>query len=701
MKKISSIMFLLALLASSCSEDELVKNQPSSIDTLKFTASFEGNDSRTYIEEGNLLRWTAGDQITLFVANTLNRQYQFDGKTGANSGTFSIVNNPFGTGNDLNCHYAVYPYASDIEITEKGVITATLPAKQNYAENSFGSGHNTMVAVTQHVDDTFLKFKNVGGYLKLQLYGDDVTVKSITLTGNNNEKLAGKATITASYSGSPAVNMTGDATEKIVLDCGEGVKIGTTEETATAFWLVVPPVTFENGFTITVTDSDEKYFIKSTSTELSIDRNIIQPLTASEVNREDFVYDALSLPDGQTFNSIVSKFLEANSNLTKIKFIANSHTTSESVLVTDEDGTKGYIVENGDYLEIHSSAKEFLADNDCSRMFEGLSNLISIELSNLNTLNVTSMAAMFRNCSSLTSLDLSNFNTSNVTSMTSMFQDCSGLTSLDVSSFNTSNVKYMGSMFQNCSGLTTLDVSNFNTLNVRRMIRLFDGCSALTSLDVSKFNTSNVTDMSSMFYACSGLTTLDVSNFNTSNVTNMYAMFFGCSLLTSLDLSSFNTEKVTDMTEMFRNCLSLKSLDIRSFETSKTSSMYGMFYSCNNLISLDVSNFDTSNVTSMGRMFNGCSGLTSLDVSGFDTSNVTDMSWMFSGCTSLTSLDLNSFSFKNDVVVSYMFEYIGSNASNKPIPIKVTETGYAYLNSKDTYIYDGYAKLVQPSGEDW
>lgn len=76
MKKILSIMFLLALLASSCSEDELVKNQPSSFDTLKFTASFEGNDSRTYIEEGNLLRWTAGDQITLFVANTLNRQYQ-------------------------------------------------------------------------------------------------------------------------------------------------------------------------------------------------------------------------------------------------------------------------------------------------------------------------------------------------------------------------------------------------------------------------------------------------------------------------------------------------------------------------------------------------------------------------------------------------------------------------------------------------
>ena len=67
MKNILSIMFLFALLASSCSEDELVRNQSSN--SLKFTASFEENESRTYMGEGNLLRWTAGDQISLFVAN--------------------------------------------------------------------------------------------------------------------------------------------------------------------------------------------------------------------------------------------------------------------------------------------------------------------------------------------------------------------------------------------------------------------------------------------------------------------------------------------------------------------------------------------------------------------------------------------------------------------------------------------------------
>ena len=60
------------------------------------------------------------------------------------------ISNSFGTGNDLNRHYALYPYSSDITITEKGVITATLPAGQSYAENSFGLGANTMVAVTEN-----------------------------------------------------------------------------------------------------------------------------------------------------------------------------------------------------------------------------------------------------------------------------------------------------------------------------------------------------------------------------------------------------------------------------------------------------------------------------------------------------------------------------------------------------------------------
>ena len=45
---------------------------------------------------------------------------------------------------------------------------------------------------------------------------------------------------------------------------------------------------------------------------------------------------------------------------------------------------------------------------------------------------------MFNGCSSLPSLDVTNFDTSNVTTMASMFMSCSSLPSLDVTNFDTS-----------------------------------------------------------------------------------------------------------------------------------------------------------------------------------------------------------------------------------------------------------------------
>ncbi|MBQ8520421.1 MAG: hypothetical protein IJ456_03380, partial [Bacteroides sp.] len=228
MKNVVSFIFLLALLVSGCSQEEMSKHGTSSTSEGRvFTTSFEQNDSRTYVEDGHLSRWTEGDRISLFDASTLNCQYLFAGDTGDSGGTFFMLSKPEGTGTALSTNYGVYPYSENVKMTEDGVISVTLPSEQHYAENSYGLGDNIMVAVTENADDTFLKFKNVGGCFKLQLYGDNVTVKSITLKGNNGEKIAGKATITATYDKAPAVTMVEEAITSITLDCGKtGVKIG-------------------------------------------------------------------------------------------------------------------------------------------------------------------------------------------------------------------------------------------------------------------------------------------------------------------------------------------------------------------------------------------------------------------------------------------------------------------------------------------
>ena len=151
------------------------------------TAGFEDADTRTYVENNKFLRWHEGDLLTAFYGNTLNRQYRFNGATGANSGTFSHV--PSGeleTGNMFDRIYAIYPYDAGATITDDGIISYSVPAVQNYAEASFGKNANTMVAVTENIEDTFLGFKNLCGFLKIKLYGEGV-VMSLELKGNGGE----------------------------------------------------------------------------------------------------------------------------------------------------------------------------------------------------------------------------------------------------------------------------------------------------------------------------------------------------------------------------------------------------------------------------------------------------------------------------------------------------------------------------------
>ena len=284
MRKFSFLTLFATLLIVGCTEVTIEQSNPlTEINSLPdLTASFaDEGETRTFVEDSKYLRWHESDLITAFFGNTLNRQYKFKGKTGDNSGTFSLVpSGELGTGNDLSSIYAVYPYDENTTITDNGVISLTLPATQTYAENSFGKGANTMVAVTESVEDTFLSFKNACGYLKLKLYGDDVTIACIEVKGNNEEKIAGSATATMEFGGVPTIAMNDEATTSVTLDCGEGEAIGATADMATEFWIVLPETTFEGGITITATNTDGAVFSKSTTNTVVITRNDIQPMVA-------------------------------------------------------------------------------------------------------------------------------------------------------------------------------------------------------------------------------------------------------------------------------------------------------------------------------------------------------------------------------------------------------------------------------------
>ena len=378
------------------------------------------------------------------------------------------------------------------------------------------------------------------------------------------------------------------------------------------------------------------------------------------------------LMTGGNFNKAIKGTSSYTTSDTKIKSIIFGNTSdylSNSIvagienvtpIVVDVDNLgliNAYKVGNDTdgYAVYVLSDNTIYANEDSSYMFYNCKGLTSLDVTKLNTANVTSMSNMFYYCSGLTSLDVTKLNTANVTDMNHMFYNCSGLTSLDVTKFDTAKVINMSYMFYNCSGLTSLDVSKFDTAKVTLMDYMFGDCSGLTSLDVTKFDTAKVTNMEYMFYNCSGLTSLDVSKFDTANVKIIRYMFCNCSGLTSLDVSKFDTAKVTLMGSMFHDCSGLTSLDVSKFDTANVTDMSRMFFYCSGLTSLDVSKFNTSKVTYMSFMFDGCSGLTSLDVSKFDTANVTDMDSMFYNCSGLTSLDVSKFDTANVKNMSSMF----------------------------------------------
>ena len=102
-------------------------------------------------------------------------------------------------------------------------------------------------------------------------------------------------------------------------------------------------------------------------------------------------------------------------------------------------------------------------------------------------------------------------------SMVWYFADFNKMTSIDLSSLDTSEVTNMGYMFIRCSSLTSLDVSNFDTSKVTAMYAMFEDCSSLTSLDVSNFDISKVTAIYGMFCECPAWDTVDQTKFVGAN----------------------------------------------------------------------------------------------------------------------------------------------------------------------------------------
>ena len=282
---------------------------------------------------------------------------------------------------------------------------------------------------------------------------------------------------------------------------------------------------------------------------------------------------------------------------------------------------------------------------DCSNLFYYFTNCTSMDLSNVNTDNLTSIRFMFWGCSSLTTLDLSSWNTAAVTAMTSAFRVCEGLTSLNLTGWNTASVTTMEKMFYECHNLATIE-------------------------GISEWVTESVTNMKEMFYQCYRLTSLDLSGWNTANVTNMSALFYGCLSLQSLNLSGWNTANVTGMGTMFDGCTNLATIYVgEGWSTSHVYSSDDMFYGCTSLVGGMSTTYDASH--------------TDNEYARIDKGPNSDQPGYFTGSGPVESIIVNSNNIEINVGATYtiIFTVLPTYATNKDVTFTSSDETVATVDA--------------------
>lgn len=261
--------------------------QPDVEDDAVLTIGFEGDDTRVQLNAERKAVWTKGDCLSVFNGCTANHKWQYQGETGETIGDFKSVQ-ASGAGIVTDKIVAVYPYNKDFSLdADTYNVKAFLPAVQTYLKDSYGLDGTIMISQSEYKQ---FSLKNVCGWLKMQLSGKGEQVSSITVRGNNGEQVAGELYIDSSDATSVLVSDDGDGVRltEVALDCPEGVSLGSE---VASFYIALPPQTFEKGLTVEVNCTDGMRYCKYTQKSVTIERNVIQPLSVIEPEEDMAVMD--------------------------------------------------------------------------------------------------------------------------------------------------------------------------------------------------------------------------------------------------------------------------------------------------------------------------------------------------------------------------------------------------------------------------
>lgn len=259
------------LIIVACSSDYTKQPLPQPITSEReLIIAIDSDDTRVQLAEGKTV-WSAGDRVAVIYASGNVEEWRYKGETGEREGIFTPATNY--TYDNTSTTAIVYPYNANYSLSANSTIKATIPATQHYLKDSYGLDGNILVGAV----GTTTKLRNACSWLRLHITGKGEVVRSIKLTGNNNEQMAGEIVVNINDATSMLTTTAANASKEVILTHDTGV---TLSSTATAFYIAIPPQTLSNGFTVEVTCNDGSKMTKSTSKSIALERNTITPMAA-------------------------------------------------------------------------------------------------------------------------------------------------------------------------------------------------------------------------------------------------------------------------------------------------------------------------------------------------------------------------------------------------------------------------------------
>ena len=148
----------------------------------------------------------------------------------------------------------------------------------------------------------------------------------------------------------------------------------------------------------------------------------------------------------------IKKPKEENKNL-KEKYVGKKCYSNECTLLFNNETRELTIFPTMGEVGTLSTTKlyKLLESND---IFPGKIESIIVDKGVIAPQYAAELFANFENCKIM---DLSGLDTSQVTNMNRMFRNCKKLTTIDISNFNTSKVLDMSYIFDNCKNLKTVN----------------------------------------------------------------------------------------------------------------------------------------------------------------------------------------------------------------------------------------------------